>query len=500
MTPPILLVYTMYGSQSDYVFSKRLSQDVRCCSKGEPGAKGEMGIDGIKGDPGTSSFKGDPGTNGTNGTKGEPGTNGISGARSNVAFVDSNGNDATASVGGLPFLTVQGALSSIQSGQQIQVLPGTYTLSSGITIPNGVVLQGSPPCILQRTATTNTTMITVGENVRLEDLTLTLGSTSHVNLTGILFTGTAASTTSQLANIQLTITNHGATSTGSSDITGIQCNGTGGLLTSSFAWNAIQSSTIKILSNGGGKKRGILISNSNVVSTRDTNVYVAPPPTTSSTGSYVGIENNDTTNTGGAIQIRSSSIGTTPPSTGHLYTASDILQTTPPTIASPAYLASPGIQIGPGTDLVSKTAGSKGFSTFNYPTILFYGLKGTLHDGVAGYLWCGTQQVSNNFPDPTTPAAYFRIQQPSLLSGLSCKVTTAPGTGYSTTILVRYTPVGGTITDTVFTVTLSNTTTEEYFYNGSVALSAGDKLHVYVSYTGNNSNLTHDLTVQLDLF
>lgn len=495
----------MYSSQSDYVYSKRFAQDItKCYLKGDPGAKGDPGIDGIKGESGTSAFKGEPGTNGTNGTngdKGEPGIDGISGARTNVAIVDQNGNDSTASVGGLPFLTIQGALSYIQSGQQVQILPGTYTLPSGITIPTGVVLQGSPPCILQMTATSDTTMITIGEDVRLENLTITLDSASHVNLIGILFTGTAASTTSQLANIQLTVTNNGASSTGSSDITGIQCNGTGGLLSSSFAWNAIQSSTIKILSNGGGKKRGILISNSNVVSTRDTNVYVAPPPTTTSTGSYVGIENNDSTNTGGAIQIRSSSIGTTPPSAGQSYTASDILQTTPPTIASPAYLASAGIQIGPGTDLVSKTAGSKGFSTFNYPTILFYGLKGALNAGVAGYLWCGTQQVTNNnFPDPGTPAAYFRIQQPSLLSGLSCKSTIAPGTGHSTIILVRYTPVNGTITDTMFIVTLSNTITEGYFYNGSVALSAGDKLHVYVSYTGNSGNLTHDLTIQLDLF
>jgi hypothetical protein len=278
------------------------------------------------------------------------------------------------------------------------------------------------------------------------------------------------------------------------------CNGTGGLLSSSFSWNAIQNSTIKILSNGGGNKRGILISGSNVVSTRDTNIYIAPPPITTSTGSYVGIETNDSSNTG-AIQIRTSSIGTTSPN-GSSYTASDILQTTPSSVTSPAYLASPGIQIGPGTDLVSKTAGSRGFSTFNYPTILFYGLKGTLNTGVNGYLWCGTQQVSNNnFPDPGTPAAYFRIQQPSLLSGLSCKANVAPGNGHTTTIMVRYTPVNGTITDTIFTVTLSGTISEQYFYDGSLTLQAGDKVHVYVSYTGSgSSNLTHDLTIQLDLF
>ena len=37
-------------------------------------------------------------------------------------------------------------------------------------------------------------------------------------------------------------------------------------------------------------------------------------------------------------------------------------------------------------------------------------------------------------------------------------------------------------------------------YNSSLALNSGDKVHVYLSYTGNNDDLAHDLTVQLDLF
>ena len=187
----------------------------------------------------------------------------------------------------------------------------------------------------------------------------------------------------------------------------------------------------------------------------------------------------------------------TPPTAGYVYSASDILQTTPATIA---YLASPGIQVGPGTDLVSKTAGGKGFSTFSYPSVLVYGLKGDIHDGVTGYLWYGTQQVSNNnFPDPNTPA-YFRIQQPSILSGVSCALTTAPGGTNRITILVKYTPYNQTILDSVFTVALIGSVREGYFYNGSVSLNAGDKLHVYLTYTGNQANLAHDLMVQLDLF
>lgn len=487
----------MYSSQLIY---KKGAQVITSCKgiKGDTGLKGEPGTNGVKGDSGGD--KGEPGVDGTNGepgVDGTDGTNGISGSRGNVAIVDSQyGNNSTASVGGLPFLTIQAALAVIQSGQQIYVLPGTYTVSA-FTIPTNVVLQGNPPCIIQYTATASTTLITMGEYSRLDNFTINLTSSAHYDLIGILFPNTTCST-AEIMNVHLTVNNSSASVSGTSNVSGIVCNGTGGLLTTSFAWNAIQSSTLNILSNGGGNKRGILVSGPNVVSTRDTNVYVAPPTSTSN-GSYVGIETNDASNTG-SIQIRSSSIGVTPPTAGYVYSASDILQTTPATIASPAYLASPGIQVGPGTDLVSKTAGGKGFSTFSYPSVLVYGLKGDIHDGVSGYLWYGTQQVSNNnFPDPNTPA-YFRIQQPSILSGLSCALTTAPGGANSITLLVKRTPYNGTIVNTVFTVTLSGTTREEYFYNGSVSLNAGDKLHVYLTYTGNQANLAHDLMVQLDLF
>jgi hypothetical protein len=216
----------------------------------------------------------------------------------------------------------------------------------------------------------------------------------------------------------------------------------------------------------------------------------------------VGVETADTNNTG-SIQLRSTTVGVVFPASGHAYTASDILQTNPATISDPTYLASPGIQIGPGTDLVTKSAGSKGFSTYLYPTILYYGLKGTIHSGSsAAYLWPGTQAVANGvFPDPGTPPAYFRAQQPCLISGIAAGLVTAPGTGHDLTLLVKYTPIAtGTLTDTPFTVTFGATDLAKTFYNASLRLNTGDRIHVYITYTGNNDNTAHDLTVQLDLF
>jgi len=130
---------------------------------------------------------------------------------------------------------------------------------------------------------------------------------------------------------------------------------------------------IHIYSNGNGLKRGILVSGTNRVSIRDSNIYVYEPTSNDSHGSYVGVETDDSSNIG-TIEIRNSTIGVVLPIDAS-YNASDILQTKPENILDPTYLINSGIQIGPGTDLLSKSAGGKGFSTYVYPTIIYYGLK-----------------------------------------------------------------------------------------------------------------------------
>lgn len=207
-----------------------------------------------------------------------------------------------------------------------------------------------------------------------------------------------------------------ASAIGTSNVYGVLSSGTGTLGPASFSFNSLKGSTINVYSNGSGKKRGLYVNNSNVVTTRDLNIYVAAPTDVSSLGSYVGCEVNDTGNTGasgGSVQFRSTTLGTKSPSyvsTGTIqsYTSSDILQTTPSSIENPTYLTSGGIQVGPGTDLVTKTAGSKGISTYIYPTTIYYGLKGNVSSGsTGGFLWPGTQAASAGvFPDPSgTPGS-----------------------------------------------------------------------------------------------
>jgi hypothetical protein len=353
----------------------------------------------------------------------------------------------------------------------------------------------------------------MGGYTRVEDLTLILSCATgenNINLVGVEFPNSSYGATSQISKLRTCVLNVDNAEVAdialNSNLTGILASGTGGLSDSTFSFNSVEGCTINVRSNGGGLKRGILVSSSNQISTRDTNIYVAAPSDTSSSGSYVGVETNDeSSGNQGSIQLRSTTIGTVRPEVGDLYTASDILQTTPATIDNPTYLASPGIQLGPGVDLVTKTAGGLGFSTYNYPTTLYYGLRGDLKSGTSGaYMWLGTQAVSaGTFPDPTTLyPAYYRAQQPFILNGLNAHLTGPPTSTHTTTVQVRRTPAGttGTANVTGYSVTLTGSETDKSIYNKSQTFAAGDLIHVYLTYTGNNSNLSHDLTVQLDCF
>jgi len=79
---------------------------------------------------------------------------------------------------------------------------------------------------------------------------------------------------------------------------------------------------IHIYSNGNGLKRGILVSGTNRVSIRDSNIYVYEPTSNDSHGSYVGVETDDSSNIG-TIEIRNSTIGVVLPIDAS-YNASDI--------------------------------------------------------------------------------------------------------------------------------------------------------------------------------
>ena len=274
-----------------------------------------------------------------------------------------------------------------------------------------------------------------------------------------------------------------------------------------FSKSCIHSTNITVSSNGFGIKRGIFIPTPCVLSIRDTNVLVTTPSDTSSSGSYIGLETNDVNNIA-SIQIRSSSIAACPQSSGS-FTSADISQTTPSINTIPSYLTLPGIQVGPGTDLVTKNANSLGFSTYAYTTTLYYGLKGNISSAGSGaWIWPGTQAVlSGTFPDPSTPPAFYTINQPCILLGMSATLNTAPtGTDTNLTLTVQKTEVANinadpyvAPTDTIFTVTFGSTDVMKQLYDGSVKFNSGDRLHLYLTYNG-TGNTSRDITCQLYMF
>jgi len=386
-----------------------------------------------------------------------------------------------------------------------------------MTIPDTIALRGmntQTTTIRYQDPSQNTVLLQMGNNCRVEDLTLTLGSSSNsrtTQQTGIYFGG-GTSVTAKLRTCVLNVCNANMAHTSSNNVYGVQFDGTGTLGANTFSFNSLKGSTINVYANGSGNKRGIIVTGSNVCSTRDVNVYVARPGTsnTAFAGSYVGVETRDV-NSLGSIQLRSTTVGAVQPTGSETYTASDILQTYPATISNPTYLASAGIQIGPGVDLVTKTAGGKGFSTYNYPTALFYCAIGSLRTsgvgGTGGYLWPGAVQTNSGqgqgvkYPDITAPGGY-RVQQPFILSGILVFCNQAPGSTSTTTVTVRRTPSGGSIASiTGYSLTLSGTTTTASYYDTSQTFGAGDVIYVLVSYTdGSSNNATADLTVQLDCF
>jgi hypothetical protein len=415
----------------------------------------------------------------------------------NVLIVDAvNGNDGTGAVNGPPFLTVEAAIAYINTnaltGVTVWIQPGTYTLASattGITIPATCSLRGMSTQTTKIVMSANNpggtvTLLTMGENSRVEDVTLTLNSSNATtNLVGIALPGTT-SNTSKLRTAVLTVDNSGLAVGTTTNVYGILDNGTGSVGAATFSFNYTRGVTINVFSNGGGNKRGVLVSSANDVTFRDTNVYVRAPTNPASTGDYRGIE---TTDPDCSVQFRTSSISG--PSTAGGYTGSDIYQTSPGT-----GFINKGIQLGPGCDLVNKTAGAKPFTTYVTPTTLLYCIQANVQTGTR-YLWPGTLTTSGDATE-----VFYRFQQKAIVQGMSFNVRVAPGVGHSVTVTVHKSTTGipGSGVPTTMTQTISGAQTQGTQYTTSVDFAQGEYLSVQV--TSPSPGAATDLVVELDIF
>ena len=271
------------------------------------------------------------------------------------------------------FQTISGALSNVAAGELVEILPGTY--NETLVVPDNVSVQGvgAQAVILQQlNCTSNTTLLTMGSNCRVENFTANLSSSSNVNLTGVLFPqGTIP--TAKLRNSIWTIT---STATGSNTILGCSSPGTSTL--DFFPANMIQRSTLNVISSSAGTTRGILINNASRFAVRDIVVYAR--------GSGSNIVGGEVTDASGILEIKTSTLGGVTSGVGVAY---DINR------------AAGTILLG-STDLLNNNANGNSFTPTQAPTSFTWGVLGNMSANRRYYLVPGTVTVGNLTNEPVT--------------------------------------------------------------------------------------------------
>jgi hypothetical protein len=323
-----------------------------------------------------------------------------------MVFVDAvYGNNTTAAADPTryPFLTINSALSNVTSGQTVFVRPGTY--NEKITMPAGVALRGAnvqTVIIQQLNTTSNTTLLTMGSNCRVEDITFNLSSTSNVNLTGIDW----PSGTPLVSKLRTAVVNVTSSGTGSNTIVGMLSAGSSA--TTYSASDAARSCTIGVDASSSGPVRGLYVTGSNWFAIRDVNVNVR------GTGSnIVGVE---TTNAGAYASLKHSTVR----GGNHLLQPAnhDINRT-----AGEILLGS--------VDLVNNSANGNGFSIATEGAVTHYGTTGNFTSGTTYYLVPGFVRAgdlpTSTFGIPVTQnmilfSGTFQVS-PAIPAGQSVKLT-----------------------------------------------------------------------------
>lgn len=373
----------------------------------------------------------------------------------NTLFVDSvYGNDSIASSNPLyyPFSTITQALSFASAGYLVVVNAGTYNES--LTIPENVSLTGTGAqavTIQKLDVTSPTTLITCRQNCRIENFTAKLTTSGNYNLTGIYFPS-GTSLTTKLRNSIWTIQ---STGTGSSDVIGVKSDGTSSLEYNPA--NAIQRSTINVISSTTGLSRGILVNGPNRFSVRDIVVYARGTGT-----NIVGAEVSDAS---GIVEIKTSTIG------GTKYDVN----------------RQAGSMVIGATDLLSNNANGNSFLPTQAPASLQYSITSDLGTDRRYYLVPGTgfiineaksnpYDVSNSFPIP--------FNQQSLVISVSLTYTQTLGVGEEITFKIYK---NSSTSESISFTLASGEGSTKFLTTQSVTFNAGDVIRCTLETTGNPS-------------
>ncbi len=331
---------------------------------GPTGPRGPTGPQGISGTAANTGATGPTGWTGWTGPTGPTGSSGPTGPVlpvGNMVFVDvSYGNNTLAASDPTryPFLTIASALNNVSAGQTVFVRPGTY--NEKLTIPSGIALRGAnvqTVTVQQLNTTSNTTLLTMGSNCRVEDMTFTLTSTSNVDLTGVDW----PSGTPLTSKLRTTVVNVTSSGTGANTIVGMLSAGTSA--TTYSASDATRSCTVSVDASSSGIVRGLYVTGSNWFAMRDTNLNVR------GTGSnIIGVE---TTDAGAYASIKHSTVR----GGNHVLvpTNHDINRT------------AGNILLG-AVDLVNNSANGNGFTVTTEGAVTHYGTTGNFTNGTTYFL------------------------------------------------------------------------------------------------------------------
>ena len=300
----------------------------------------------------------------------------------------------------------------------------------------------------------------MGLNSRAENFTANLSSSGNYDLIGVDF----PSGTSINAKLRQSIWTITSTSSGSPTIIGCRSAGTSN--TAYSTPNAIQRSTINVISSSLGNTRGISVSGDNRFAVRDIVVYAR------GTGSnIVGVE---TSHISASFEGKTSTFGGF--STGVGATMSDVNR------------ALGTIVLG-ATDLLYNNAGGNSFTPSQAPASFQYGIINSLGANQRYYLIPGTATVNNLVNESTTnPYSSLKsfpilFSQASTIIEINITYTETLSVGQSITFNVYK---NGVI-PSVISLTLNAGETSKILTTESVNFNAGDSMQTTLETTGNPS-------------
>jgi hypothetical protein len=331
------------------------------------------------------------------------------------------GNDGTASRNGGAFLTIAAAFAAALSGDTVLLFPGTYAITTGLTVPTGVTLSGvsKRACVISiANASAGVTAITMGANCAVENLTVSVSTTNNVQIIGVLFPGTTQSN-SEINNCNIAMNKN---NTGSAAVYGVHFSGTG-----SSAINNVNGCTVTLSSTGTGKNCAIYIDNANTCIINNCTIV----------STSFGVESN---NASAVVHLKNSLVSGTP----------DISQTLGSIVIAASFLK-------------TRSTNNRSFTPAFGASQMTFTDPGTLGNGVT-YFYYGTENSN-------TGELVYRYDTPAIIYSLRVQCRSANiGT---VTVTVRINSIAS-----IMTVTLPASTLTVSTSNIAIPIAAGDRISV----------------------